>query len=80
LAELGVKLLEEQDEEKYKLLNDAKCQFLSEHLLTWGPTWCALVKQHAKTDFFQGLSHLTLGAMLAIADQYDVQVPEEVSR
>ena len=61
LAELGVKVLDEQDEEKYKLLNDAKRQFLSEHLLLWGPAWCALVKEHAKTDFYQGLGYLTIG-------------------
>ena len=80
MAELGIKALEEQDEEKYQLLNDAKRQFLSEHLLQWGPTWCALVKENAKTDFYRGLSYLTMGALLAIADQYDVQVSKEVAR
>ena len=79
LAELGVKVLDEQDEEKYKLLNDAKRQFLSEHLLLWGPAWCALVKEHANTDFYRGLGYLTLGALLAIAEQYDIQVPKEVA-
>jgi TorA maturation chaperone TorD len=80
LAELGIKVLDEGDEGKYKLLNDAKCQFLSKHLLQWGPAWCALVKEHAKTDFYRGLGCLTLGALLAIADQYDIQVPKEVAR
>ena len=80
MAELGIKILEEQDEEKYQLLNDAKRQFLSEHLLQWGPTWCALVKENAKTDFYRGLSYLTMGAMLAIADRYDVRVSNEVTR
>ena len=78
LAELGIKVLDEQDEEKYKLLNDAKRQFISEHLLQWGPTWCALVKEHAKTDFYQGLGYLTMGALLTIAEKYDLQVPREV--
>lgn len=80
MADLGIKVLEEQDEEKYQLLNDAKRQFLSGHLLQWGPTWCALVKENARTDFYRGLSYLTMGALLAIADQYDVQVSKEVAR
>lgn len=80
LAELAIKVLDEQDEDKYKLLYDAKLQFLSEHLLKWGPTWCALVKEHAKTGFYQGLGYLTLGALLAIADRYELQVPTEVIR
>jgi TorA maturation chaperone TorD len=78
LAELGIKLLDEQDEEKYQFLNDAKRQFLSEHLLQWGPAWCALVKEHAKTDFYRGLGYLTMGALLTIAEKYDLQVPKEV--
>jgi TorA maturation chaperone TorD len=80
LSELGMEALENHDEEKFKLIIDAKCQFLSEHLLKWGPSWCALIKKLAKTDFYQGLGYLTLGALNAIADQYDMQVPKEVVR
>lgn len=79
LAELGVKLLDEQDEEKFQALYDAKCQFLSEHLLKWGLIWCALVNEHAETDFYQGLAHLTAGALLAVADKYSLQVQKEVA-
>lgn len=78
LAELGIKVLDEQDKEKDNLLNDAKRQFLSEHLLQWGPAWCALVNEHAKTDFYRGLGYLTMGALLAIAERYDLQVSKEV--
>jgi TorA maturation chaperone TorD len=79
LAELGVRLLDEQDEDKYTALMDAKCQFLSEHLLKWGLVWCALVAEHAQTDFYRGLGHLTAGALLAIADKYDLQIHKEVA-
>lgn len=80
LAELTLKVLDEQNEDKYKLLYEAKRQFLSEHLLKFGPAWCALTNEHAKTDFYQGLSYLTLGALLAVADRYDLQFPKEVVR
>jgi putative dimethyl sulfoxide reductase chaperone len=80
LAELGGKLLEEKDDEKFVLLNDAKRQFLSDHLLLWGPAWCALIIEHAKTDYYRGLGHLTLGALLAMADLYDIQIPDKVTK
>jgi TorA maturation chaperone TorD len=78
LAELAVKALEEEDHEKFERLNEAKRQFLSDHLLLWGPAWCALVMEHAKTDYYLGLGHLTLGALLAIAEQYQIQVSDKV--
>lgn len=80
LAELGGKVLEEKDDEKFMLLTDTKRQFLSEHLLVWGPTWCALVKEHANTFFYQGLGNLTLGALLVIAEQYDIQIPDKIAK
>jgi putative dimethyl sulfoxide reductase chaperone len=80
LAELAVKALDEQDADNYKLFVNAKRQFLSEHLLQWGLSWCELVKEHAKTEYYQGLGHLTLGALLAVIDQYDITIPKEAIR
>lgn len=74
LAGLALQALEDQEEEKVTQLLEAQRQFLSEHLLQWGPTWALLVIEHAKTDFYLGLGHVALGAFYAIADQYDIQV------
>jgi TorA maturation chaperone TorD len=80
LAEIGLKLLDEGDKEKFALLKSEKQKFLSEHLLRWGPSWCTLVVEHAKTDFYSGLAHLTLGALMVLANRYDVQIPKEVRK
>lgn len=80
LAELQVKALEEQDVKKYELLNDAKRQFIEEHLLMWGFSWCLLVKENAKTDFYKGLGHMTMGALYALADQYKLPIPKGITR
>jgi len=80
LARLAIQALEDQDDEKFEQALENQRMFLSEHLLQWGPLWCALVQEHAKTDFYQGLGHLTLGSLLAIADHYNLKIPKEVAR
>ncbi len=57
----------------------AQCDFLSEHLLRWGPAWAKLVKQHAETDFYRGIGHLTHGALFAAAEFLQIPLPGEVS-
>jgi TorA maturation chaperone TorD len=53
--------------------------FLSEHLLRWGPAWAKLVKQNAETDFYRGIGHLTHGALFAAAEFLKIPLPNEVS-
>jgi TorA maturation chaperone TorD len=77
MAELGIQVLEEGDDSKFQRLTEEKRKFLSEHLLKWGPEWCALVVEHAKTDFYRGLGYLTSGVLNAIAEQYEIQTPKE---
>jgi len=78
LAKLALQALEEQEQEKFEGLLDAQHQFLSEHLLKWGPYWCNLVSEHAQTDFYKGLALLTRGALLTLAKQFDIQISEGV--
>ncbi len=80
LAELALLTLEDQDQDKFEQLLEAQRQFLSDHLLQWGPNWCSQVIEHAKTDFYLGLGYLSLGALQAIADQSEVQSLQEVAR
>ena len=74
LAGLALQACESHDDEKFEKLLEAQRQFLSEHLLEWGPEWCSQVLEHAKTDFYLGIGHLVLGALYEIAGKHDIQL------
>ncbi len=80
LSSLALKALEEGDDQKYLELIEAQHQFLSEHLLKWGPYWCGLVLENCRTDFYKGLAYLTRGALLSLAAQFDIPTSKEVIR
>ncbi len=79
LASLALQAFEQNDEPKLNEILQAQRDFLSEHLLRWGPVWAKLVKQHAATDFYRGIAHLTHGALLAIAETLEIKMPKEVA-
>lgn len=79
LASLALQAIEQNDENKMNEVLQAQREFLSEHLLRWGPAWTKLVKQHANTDFYRGVAHLTHGALLAIAETLEIKMPKEVT-
>jgi len=78
LARLGLQALDEEDDVKLEELLAAQRQFMSEHLLRWGPEWCSLVEKNAKTDFYRGLARLTLGALLSAAAWLDIKIPADL--
>ncbi len=78
LASLALQAIEQDDENKLNEILQAQRDFLSGHLLRWGPAWAKLVKQHATTDFYRGIAHLTHGALLAIAETLQIEMPKEV--
>jgi TorA maturation chaperone TorD len=79
LATLALNSLELNDHDLVEKYLQAQREFLFEHLLRWGPAWTRLVKEHAGTDFYRGLAHLTHGALLAAAEKLQVELPREVS-
>jgi TorA maturation chaperone TorD len=79
LASLALQALEAGDQPTFKSALQAQRDFLSQHLLRWGPAWARLVKQNAGTGFYRGLAHLAHGALLAAADHLDIDLPKEVS-
>jgi TorA maturation chaperone TorD len=79
LASLALQAIKEDDQNKLNDILQAQRDFLSEHLLRWGPVWAKLVKQYANTDFYRGIAHLTHGALLAIAETLEIKMPKEVS-
>jgi TorA maturation chaperone TorD len=78
LSSRAVSLLAD-DPKSFNELMQAQRDFLSEHLLRWGPAWAQLVVQHAETDFYLGIAHLTHGALLAAAKSLQISMPKEVS-
>ena len=81
IAHLASRALQvmEGDAKTFDEFLQAQRDFLSDHLLRWGPAWAKLVKQHAETDFYRGIAHLTQGALLAAAETLQVKLPKEVS-
>ena len=79
LASLALQAIEQNDENKLNDILQAQREFLSDHLLRWGPAWAKLVKQHAATDFYRGIAHLTHGALLAITETLEIKMPKEVT-
>jgi putative dimethyl sulfoxide reductase chaperone len=79
LASLSLSAIEKGDQKELDELLQAQRDFLSEHLLRWGPAWAKLVQQHASTDFYRGIAHLTRGALLAVVETLQVNMPKEVS-
>lgn len=79
LARLAAQALEQGDQAGFDQGLQAQRDFLSEHLLCWGPAWCRLVETHAQTSFYHSLAHLTHGALLAAAELLQVELPGEVS-
>ena len=77
LSGAALQSLEENQQKKFEQLLDDQKQFLSQHLLNWGPYWCSLVKINARTDFYQGLAVLTNGILKTLADYYKVETIEE---
>jgi TorA maturation chaperone TorD len=79
LASLAFHAIEQGDQNKLNEALQAQRDFLSEHLLRWGPVWAKLVKQNANTDFYRGIAHLTHGSLLAVAEMLEIKMPKEVS-
>jgi putative dimethyl sulfoxide reductase chaperone len=78
LATLALNALEAQDHEAFENYLQAQRDFLSEHLLRWGPAWARLVRKNAETDFYRGLAYLTRGALATMAELLEVEIPKEV--
>lgn len=75
LAALGLRAIEEQEPTRFDQLLTAQRMFLSEHLLQWVPAWAKLVNEHAQTDFYRGVGHLTLGSLQAIVKILRPEIP-----
>jgi putative dimethyl sulfoxide reductase chaperone len=80
LATLALQSLEKDDQPEAEKNLQAQRDFLTEHILRWAPAWAELVQKHAGTDFYRGLSHLTVGALWAAADLLGIEKPKEKTK
>lgn len=76
LASLALQAMERNDKKSLDEILQAQRDFLSEHLLQWGPGWCRLVIEHASTDFYRGMAHLAQGALSALAEASQIEMPK----
>lgn len=78
LSRHALQALEDQKPDLFQRYLEAHNEFLNQHLLRWAPYWASLVEEHARTDFYRGLALLTKGALLEIAEQYGLEIDEEI--
>jgi TorA maturation chaperone TorD len=76
LATLGLTARESGDDKKFHFLLTMQREFLQKHLILWGPMWCDLMGENARTDFYRGLALVVKGALLEIARILNVKVPK----
>ena len=80
LAALGIQALNEQDDARFEELWAAQRGFHQQHLSAWALTWCSLVEENARTDFYKGLAHLTRGALSALSEVLDVKFAKDAAQ
>jgi TorA maturation chaperone TorD len=74
LASLSLEALNTNDKMAFEKTLKAQHDFLEEHLLRWGPTWCTLVYENAQTDFYKGVALLLQGVLTELKEIFDLQV------
>ena len=79
LASLALQSIDKGDQPALDEVLQAQREFIKEHLLRWGPAWTQLLLQHAQTDFYRGIAHLTRGALIAVTELLEVSQPKEAS-
>jgi TorA maturation chaperone TorD len=80
LTQMAIELLKDNNQIEFERVLEAKKQFLSEHLLRWGISWCSLVYNHAKTEFYKGLSLITEGGLITLSKKYQVTLFMEIQK
>ena len=79
LAAQGIQALNEQDNTRFEMLLDAQREFLQKHVGSWALTWCELVEENARTDFYKGLASLTRGVLSELSAVLKVKLAKEAA-
>ncbi len=76
LAQLGLKALNSGNNSEFEQALTAQRDFLSKHLLLWGPLWCEQMLEYAQTDFYRGLALVIRGALRELSRILEISQPE----
>lgn len=63
LCTVGIMAIDNEDADALEKSLQAQREFLSNHLLCWGPQFCQKVIDGAETTYFKGAGHLALGCL-----------------
>jgi putative dimethyl sulfoxide reductase chaperone len=77
LAQLALAAQSEGSPARLRELLEAQGAFLRTHASRWIFKWCAQVHEHARTDFYRGVAHLTAGALTELTAALRPVVPLE---
>ncbi len=72
LAQLGMGYLENGNQADLEQLLQSQKDFLSKHLLQWGPAFCDQLCDKAHTGFYHGLALLARGALTELAQLFQI--------
>jgi len=73
LASLSLEAINANDQSTFEKTLMAQHDFLEEHLLQWAPTWCTLLYENARTDFYKGVALLLQGVLIELGEIFDIQ-------
>jgi TorA maturation chaperone TorD len=80
LATLAIQALEQHDQSRLEEIMEARRQFFTKHLGAWALSWCDLVEKNARTDFYEGLAHLTRGVINVLSSVLKIQIMEDAGK
>lgn len=75
LANLAVQAIEHKNQDELNRILDAKRRFLTEHVFKWMPTWCDLMLEYGKSDFYKGVALVLRGALEELATLLGLERP-----
>jgi TorA maturation chaperone TorD len=79
LAWCALQAIKADDQTTRNALLQVQRDFLVERPLRWTSTWAKRANEHAATNFYCGMSHLSHAALLATADVLQVPLPKVVA-
>ena len=75
MANLAVQAIENRNQDEFDRILDAIRRFLTEHVFRWVPTWCALMLEYGKSDFYKGVALVLRGALEELAELLGLDRP-----
>jgi TorA maturation chaperone TorD len=78
LCSAGLNALEHNEDEQLQLIEGEIQAFLNDHILQWADAFLDNMQQHAETDYYRGIAHLTRGTLAQTARVFSAQPQETV--